>query len=77
MKCTIDHECWVLHSPCSDGTWRGIEKCAADRTADVVLLFRSKTAAEQFAEEHKLIEFVPVMITLTVPAAGAPLHNHQ
>ena len=69
-------ERWVLHSPSTGRTWRGIKKCQR-RSVGGVLLFETEAEAEVFrssvltkAEQRYWFR---VRIVLEVPAVGQPL----
>lgn len=63
---------YVLHSPYSDGAWRGWEKCAGNGQA--VLVFDSREAAEAYAREsaHR-DKFRVVPVVLHTPLVRASL----
>jgi len=72
-KLTIDYECWVLHSPYPDISWRGAEKCVTTEGSSAPLIFASLEEALDYQDEHALIEFVPVKLALVMPPVRGPL----
>lgn len=66
------YKLWVLHSPYSDKSWRGIEKCWGHNWTQTPELFEAKEHAEiaEIAASGLGITskgFVPVEVELKVP----------
>lgn len=68
---------WVLHSPYSGPRWRGVEKCFAVNGEALAHVFESPQAARKFSEEHDLVGFRVVQVTLSTPEVGAVLHGND
>jgi hypothetical protein len=75
MTDTTDVTLWVLHNPYPDGGWRGAEKCLGSEHVDIVA-FYSKSDATEYRSTVGANHFVPVMVTMTLPAVGFDVRRH-
>ena len=72
-KLMIEYECWVLHSPYPNLSWRGAEKCVTTEGSSAPLIFATKEEALDYQDDHALLEFMPVKIGLMMPLVRSPL----